>query len=69
MNASDIPQLMLVCHVTMTTWQMQYVQITFLLHTFILYKTYSLCGCEVITIYFGLSFCVYSRSRSQSLAH
>ncbi len=44
MNGSDVTQLMLVDQVT--TWRIGYVQLTFIPHTFILYRT---CDCIIIT--------------------
>jgi len=47
MNGSEATQLMLVGHMTVTTWQMYYVLISFILPIFILYRTYFFNGREV----------------------
>ncbi len=45
-NGREATQLMLVGHMTMTTWRMLYVWIIFL-HSLMLYKTYFFKSCEV----------------------
>jgi len=49
MNGSEATQLTLVSHVTVTTLQMLYIQIPFILPIFILYRTYFFNGCRVIS--------------------
>ncbi len=47
-NGSEAMQLTLVGHMSLTTW-MQCIQITFILHTFLLYTAYFLNGRKVST--------------------